>query len=78
MPGFFIFSGEKLRAERERAGQSREQTALASGLTASTISVYENGYRGPSRAALLRLAAAVGCSPRDLVDEDPAFTEAVR
>jgi transcriptional regulator with XRE-family HTH domain len=76
MPGFFVFSGDKLRAVREGVGQSREQLALAAGLTASTITVYENGFRGPSRPALIRLAGALGVSPRDLVDEDPAFAEA--
>jgi transcriptional regulator with XRE-family HTH domain len=74
----FIFSGTKLREIRERNGFSREQLALASGVAAATVSVYENGYRRPSRAALLRLAAALGVSPRDLVDEDPAFAEAAR
>jgi transcriptional regulator with XRE-family HTH domain len=78
MPGFFVFSGDKLRAARERAGQSREQLALAADLTASTITVYENGYRGPSRAALIRLAGALGVSPRELVDEDPMFAAVAR
>jgi transcriptional regulator with XRE-family HTH domain len=78
MPGFFVFSGAKLRDARERAGQSREQLALAADLTASTISVYENGYRGPSRAALIRLAEALGVSPRQLVDDDPTFEAVAR
>jgi len=78
LSGFFVFSGAKLRATRERVGLSREQLALASGLTASTITVYENGYRGPSRPALIRLAAALGTSPRDLVDDDPAFEAAAK
>jgi transcriptional regulator with XRE-family HTH domain len=77
MPGFFVFSGAKLRAVRERVGLSREELALAAELAASSITVLENGYRGPSRAALIRLADALGVSPRELVDEDPAFSEAV-
>jgi transcriptional regulator with XRE-family HTH domain len=74
----FIFSGTKLREIRERNGFSREQLALAYGGTAASVTVYENGHRRPRRAVLLRLAAALGVSPRDLVDEDPAFTEAAR
>ncbi len=73
MPGFFIFSGELLREAREGQHMSREQLAIASHLSASAITVYENGYRSPSRAAILRLAAALGVDPRALVVDDPMF-----
>ena len=69
----FIFSAERLREAREVKGLSREQLALASGSSYSAITMYETGHRSPSRATLLRLAAALGLSPRDLVEPDPAF-----
>jgi transcriptional regulator with XRE-family HTH domain len=74
----FIFSGEKLREERERKRLSREQLALTSGLSASSITAFETGWRRPSRAALLRMATALGVSPRNLVDPDPAFSAVAR
>jgi transcriptional regulator with XRE-family HTH domain len=74
----FVFSGEKLRRERERKGLSREQLALASALSASSIAMAETGWRRPSRAALLRMATALGVSPRSLVDADPAFSAVAR
>lgn len=78
MPGFFVFSPEKLRAERERVGMSRELLAITIGMSASGISLYEAGHRTPPRPVLLRLAGALGCSPRDLVDEDPMFEAVAR
>lgn len=72
----FVFSGQKLRARREEASESREQLSVDANVSHSAIVLYETGHRNPSRAVLLRLAAALECSPRDLVDEDPAFVEA--
>jgi transcriptional regulator with XRE-family HTH domain len=69
----FIFSADRLRDARELKGLSREQLALASGSSYSALTMYENGYRKPPRATLLRLAAALGIPPRDLVEPDPAF-----
>lgn len=73
MPGFFVFAGERLRLLREERDQSREQLAVASSLSVAAITALELGYRNPSRAALLRLAAALGVSPRELVGVDPMF-----
>lgn len=73
MPGFFVFSGELLREAREGQNMSRERLAIASDLSASAITIYENGYRSPSRAALLRIAAALQVEPRALVVDDPMF-----
>jgi transcriptional regulator with XRE-family HTH domain len=73
LSGFFVFSGSNLRARRERKGVSREVLALTVGKSASAIGLYEAGFRSPPRPVLIRLAAALDCSPRDLVDEDPMF-----
>lgn len=74
----YVFSGDKLRAAREHKRLTREQLALAAGLSAATIGTLETGWRRPSRAALLRIATALGVSPRDLVDPDPAFSAMAR
>jgi transcriptional regulator with XRE-family HTH domain len=76
VPGFYVFSGPKLRDRRESLDMSREALAIAVDRSASGIALYETGYRTPSRAVLLQLAAALGVSPRELVDEDPVFAEA--
>jgi transcriptional regulator with XRE-family HTH domain len=70
VPGFFVFSPAKFRAARERDDLSREQLAVASRLSFQTIASLEYGYRQPSKAALLRLATALGVSPGDLLEED--------
>jgi transcriptional regulator with XRE-family HTH domain len=74
MPGFFIFSPERLRSTRERKGLSREQLAIAARSSYPALSLYENGHRSPNRSTLLRLSAALGVDPRELIDDDPAFT----
>jgi len=78
VPGFFIFSGGKLREAREHQGLSREQLAVASRLSFQMIAALEYGYRRPSRPALMRLAAALGVSPRVLLEEDPEFEAVAR
>jgi len=72
----FVFSASRLWAIREQLGWTREQLATESGLSYQSVFGYEHGHRVPSRASVLRLAAALGVSPRELVDEDPAFAEA--
>ncbi len=75
MPGFFVFSGSKLREARENEDLSREQLSVASRLSYQMIASLEYGYRRPSKAALLRLAAALGVSPREFLEEDPDLAE---
>ena len=70
---FFLFNGAKLRERRESVGMSRELLAIAVSMSASGIGLYEAGLRTPPRPVLLRLATALGCLPRDLVDADPMF-----
>lgn len=78
MPGFFIFAGDHLRELRDARGWTREQLAVSSGCSVAMVASAELGYRNPSRRLMLRWAAALGVSPRDLVAEDPMFSEAAR
>jgi transcriptional regulator with XRE-family HTH domain len=77
VPGFFLFSGEKLREVREDADLTREELALAAHLSFPMIAALEYGQRSPSVPALLRLASAAGVEPGDLVEESP-FEAAAR
>ncbi len=63
--GTFSF-GERLRLARERAGQTRELTAIEVGRSADTIAAWERGDHAPRRSTLIRLAAALGTSVEDL------------
>jgi transcriptional regulator with XRE-family HTH domain len=73
LSGFFVFSGPRLREIRERKHISREQVAVAADLSYQMILLCERGDRSPSRAALLRLAAALEVHPSELVEPDPEF-----
>lgn len=70
LSGFFVFSGTKLRETRETQGLTREQLAVAAQLSFQMVASLEYGSRQPSKAAVLRLAAALGCSPVELLDLD--------
>ena len=59
LPGVVI-DGDRLRQVRESAGLSREQVAVAVGLTAGAITHYELGNRGPAPDTLARLCGVLG------------------
>lgn len=52
-----------LREYRERAGLSQVRLARLSGFDHSYLSRLERGHRAPTRAAVLRLAKALGLQP---------------
>lgn len=60
------FSGERLRAARERAGLSREQLAVLVQRSHGSIVLYEQGRSLPSVTALERLAATLDVPIGDL------------
>lgn len=64
------FSGAALRAAREARGLRREELALAVGLTAPTIVLYECGRRRPSLAALERLSDNLCIATDDLFERE--------
>lgn len=68
MPGPGIpIDADRLRALREEKIGRREALAIQAQLSASAITLIENGYRNPSAAALERIAAALRVEPEELV-----------
>jgi transcriptional regulator with XRE-family HTH domain len=61
--------GERLRAARENAGLTLDQTAELSGLSKAHLSRLESAERQPSIAALLTLADALGTPVSTLLGE---------
>jgi transcriptional regulator with XRE-family HTH domain len=61
--------GQKVREARLAANLTQETLAEATGMHPTFISNVERGYRVPSVPTLLRLAAGLGVSPSELVDE---------
>lgn len=53
---------------RTRAGMTQAALAEAAGITRPYLSQIENGERNLSLALQKRLADALGCDPRELVD----------
>ena len=61
--------GAQLRELRRKRKLTQAQVAERSGLLQHHISELENGVRMPSLVTLLKLAAAIGCKPTDLVSQ---------
>ena len=61
--------GEKLQRLRERAGLSQSGLADKAGLSVRSVQNWEQGHRGPSAAAVLALARALGVSAETLLGE---------
>jgi DNA mismatch endonuclease, patch repair protein len=59
--------GENLRDARQRAGISRQQLAMAAGLSESTIRLYERGAREPNLRTIVKLTRGLGIAPKALV-----------
>jgi DNA-binding XRE family transcriptional regulator len=59
---------QKIRQLREVAGMSQAHLARAVGCSQQSISSWETGYRAPNFLQGLRVAAALGVSPHELVD----------
>lgn len=66
-----VLFGERLRALRERRGETQRSLADLTGMTHPYISEMERGLKVPSLTTLNRLAIALECEVTDLVD---AFT----
>ena len=63
------FSGHRLRALRREAGISRTALAVMVGRCEHTLYLWERGRVAPRGDALVRLAAALGCTVDDLLVE---------
>ena len=59
--------GDRLRYLREIAGLTQTEAALRAGMTQSQWADIEGDRRTPMQQTLHRVAAAIGCEPRDLV-----------
>ena len=55
---------------RERQGVSKSELARRSGITRRAIINIENGKHYPHRKTLVKLAAALGCTPFEIVMAD--------
>jgi DNA-binding transcriptional regulator YiaG len=66
----YRFNGAKLQEARLRTGMSAERLALILNPSPHTVEAYESGQAQPSRAALVRIAAAVQIEPADLLVAD--------
>lgn len=63
--------GKRLRRFWEALGLTRRQLAALVHVSPDTIAVYENGWRGPSRDVLQRLADALGVRTDALLGAEP-------
>jgi transcriptional regulator with XRE-family HTH domain len=63
------FSGARLRATRETAGFTHQRLAVILAPSLHTVAAYERGEAVPPLHQLVRLAAALGVEPTDLLDE---------
>jgi transcriptional regulator with XRE-family HTH domain len=61
--------GRALRSRRLEAEMTQEKLALDAGLARVYISWIENGKKQPTFGTMLKLACALGCSAKELVDE---------
>lgn len=59
--------GARLREVRRKHRMTQVQVSERSGLAQNHISELEHGERMPSLITLLKLAAAIGCKPTDLL-----------
>lgn len=66
-----IAFGRRLRRFREAAGLSRKELANQVHISPDTLAIYENGWRGPSRPVLQRLADVLGISTDALLGLEP-------
>jgi transcriptional regulator with XRE-family HTH domain len=62
-----LWSGQRLREVRERAGFSRHRLAVASDYPADRIWKYETGRSVPTLDSIDRLATALGIEPAELL-----------
>lgn len=58
-----------LRRKRMEAGLSQARLAEITGLSTSLLSALECGDSGASPSTVVTLAAALGCTPADLMSE---------
>ena len=68
---FPVALGPAIRRRREAEGLRREALGLAIGRTAQSVMLYELGQVTPPLWVLGRIAAQLGCSVSDLLEDRP-------
>ncbi len=63
--------GQRIRHFRTRANQTLESLGSQLGMTASTLSLIENGKREPKLGVVTQIAAALGVKVDDLLNDQP-------
>lgn len=61
--------GKVLRQKRKEAGLTQEQLSYEADIQRNYVSLIERGIHQPTIAVLFRLAAALNCSPSQLIGE---------
>lgn len=69
--------GKRVALLREVRGMSLRALATAAGVSSSFLSQLENGRTNASVASLRKIAAALGVSPAQLLDDSPTHTRGV-
>lgn len=62
-------TGERIRAERRKAGMTQAELGVKLGLSGSAVAQWEKNYRKPKEKTICRIAAALGVSPHDISPE---------
>lgn len=68
-PAIAAAFGQAVVTLRLSSGLSQEALALAAGIGRSNMSAIENGRTVPNFVGVVKIAAALGCSPASLVME---------
>lgn len=63
-------TNEKIKAFRKKSNLTQKQLAEKSSIAEITIRKYEKGDRVPKLEQLTKIAAALECSPVDLLDDN--------
>lgn len=63
-----VHIGRRIAEHRARSGLTQDQVAVASDIDSSNVRAYETGRAMPSIQSLVRIAAALGIAPGELLD----------
>jgi transcriptional regulator with XRE-family HTH domain len=61
---------QRMKNLRKKLGMSQGELSQKAGLSLDTISRYERGEREPRVSHLQKIAIALGCPARDLLDDE--------
>lgn len=61
--------GRVLRRRREEAGLTQEQLSFEADIRRTYVSLLELGHSAPTLTVLFRIAAALRCTPSDMLAE---------